>query len=273
MPRSSDDYLGRPRSFEEVEALVFALLKALNIKAAPKLNISWLVEHAFSTLFPHAALIPVRKEEMDESFGLTVYKPTLHILLRQDVYIGLNRNHPLARFVAAHEFGHLVMHRDMPKYLKDGAQEKKLLKNASDMSTEQQADYFALVLLIPRQHLKDCVSLSDIVQKFNVPIKLARLAAKMYKLNLKRLQPYQIIALAQEEEAPFTATRRTIKVAARPPWVRKLQPYEKYNLDIEETDGSQSKDGQACFCCGASAVELHRGYQECETCGSTFVCR
>lgn len=268
----NDDYLGKPRSFEDIEALVGALCKTLNTEIIPKLNIAWLIECVFTKLFPHAAVIPVSSGEIKGALGLTLYEPSPRILLRKDVYIGLNNTHPKSRFIAAHEFGHLVMHSTLPKSLKDGVQEKILLKNASSMSLELQANYFAVALLIPRKYAKTCSSIYEIVDKFNVPIELARLAIDLYKLNTEKMHPYQLCDLAQREDSPFLSDTNFNLSPTYESKNRKIQPYKRMSVEMDALCESAVNQKIACFLCGRFTLEATDAMQKCCTCNSTSRC-
>lgn len=93
----------------------------------------------------------------------------------------------------------------MPKSLKDGRQERKLLSAIQrNMSVEIQADDLAFYLMLPRRLVEQCESLAEIVNGFRVPYKLALEAKRQYGLHhFRKLLPYEVADLMMAEDEPF----------------------------------------------------------------------
>jgi len=195
----SDDYLGRDLSDEQIEERsdAFRGLLGLGDDLAP--DVFFAAESTLPELIPQFALLPRPLSELPNNYALTTYKPPA-ILVREDIYRKGNSD-PRGRAIIAHELGHLLLHRDMPRSLKDGHQERKLLINSLNQSSERQADLVMLGLLVPRRIAIQLETLDNIADRCRVPYQVAELAMNHYGLRLARkLQPYQRLAMISFDE-------------------------------------------------------------------------
>ncbi len=198
-----DDFLGRELSDEKIKALAESWRRQLDIGDNASPDIVWSIEAAFSNKLPHSALIPQTEKELPENLALTIYNPS-RILVRENVYLAARDGHPRARYILAHEFGHVVLHNEMPKSLKDTNQERITLQNLKNMSIERQADTFAHFFLVPEDIARKFHNLSRIVNECLVSVQFGQEAVRKYGLRQKRkLQPYELEALYAAEREPF----------------------------------------------------------------------
>lgn len=114
------------------------------------------------------------KIEMGNDLGRTY--PKQHVIqLREDVYDGLNAGNGMARFTAAHELGHFVLHQD----------ESPMQRGDSVwppyMDSEWQANAFAASLLMPMTLVEKCSSPIDVENHFGVTMTAAKIRWKSYQ--------------------------------------------------------------------------------------------
>ena len=100
---------------------------------------------------------------------------------RSDKFIGVNENreHSFKRFIVAHELGHYFMEDDDRK-LK--IRHRSFAKGKPE--EEQEADYFASCLLMPKKSIKETFKLSY-NEKFNDKLSVAQKLADLYKVPLE----------------------------------------------------------------------------------------
>jgi Zn-dependent peptidase ImmA (M78 family) len=198
-----DDVLGSERSPESIEQIASAYRAFLDVSRDPSPNLGRLIELTLSEYFPQTALIPRETQDMSD-FAVTYFDPP-RIEARLDVYHAEQKGHPRAREIYGHELGHLLLHDALPKSLKDGIQERKLLSDIQRrMSVEEQADLFRLFFLLPRSIVTPMQSLAEVVCICRVPYGLALDAQARYGIrHYRKLQPYEVADLIIAEEEPF----------------------------------------------------------------------
>jgi len=198
-----DDVLGFERSPESVERIAEAYRAFFGISSDPSPDLGRLIELRLAEHFPQTALIPRERAELSD-FAVTYFDPP-RIEARLDVYDAERRGHPRARAIYGHELGHLLLHEALPKSLKDGVQERKLLSDIQRrMSVEEQADLFRLFFLLPRRIITSMSSLTEVVCVCRVPYGLALEAQHRYAIrHFRKLEPYEVADLMTAEEEPF----------------------------------------------------------------------
>jgi hypothetical protein len=195
------DLLTKERTQDEINELAQSWRGLFGVAAEEKPDIRWCVEAQLPTLFPHFALVVRDDGELSSGPAVAEYSPP-RIEIRESAYLGLITSHPVSRFALTHELGHLVLHpHELPKFLKDGVQERHRLAR---MSIENQADEFALFFLVPEHIAIRIRSLVGTVQRCAVPYGLARSACDIYGIRYRKLMPYELADLLTSEEEPFS---------------------------------------------------------------------
>ena len=113
--------------------------------------------------------------EMGDAEGLTCPHGTF-IRLREDVYQQAWDGNGRARFTAAHELGHYVLHAGAPL-----ARVKQSERYPSYRLSEPQANFFAASILMPRRFITDADDASTVAKSHGV----SRVAARN-RLNYLR---------------------------------------------------------------------------------------
>jgi hypothetical protein len=194
------DLLGQERSQAEILELAESWRTLLGVQAEVKPNILWCVEAGLPALFEHFGLRVLPDAEMPLGPAVAVYSPP-RIEIRESYYNAARREHPVSRFALTHELGHVVLHpQELPKFLKDGIQERQRIAR---MSVETQADEFAIFFLVPERIARAIGTISGIVHQCGVPYWLARRACEIYGIRYRKLQPYEIADLLAAEEEPI----------------------------------------------------------------------
>lgn len=199
-----DDFLDRERSPADLEARANGLRDLFRLGSQRRIDFVKLLEVELPELFPQFAVVPRSTAELPGNFAITRFDPP-RIEVREDVWSAAGRFHPRAQVIASHELAHLVTHGGQPKSLKVGPQEHKTRSSIQRaMSVERHADDIGFYFLLPRRELEKCHSLSEIVNDFSVPYKLAVRAKTEYRLRrIRKLQPYEVAHLLTAEEDPF----------------------------------------------------------------------
>lgn len=188
------DLLTVERTFEAIERAIRSLFRRVGATYGQEIDILKFVECYFSRIYPHFALLPVTKASLpDRNIAITRFKEGFFIKVREDIYINASESDARARYVIAHEFAHMMLHRALPKSLMDGKQERMLLCNLENHSVELQADRGAICLLAPRNMCAGTRDALEIQRICNIPAELAKLAAREYGISQKSPQPYERI--------------------------------------------------------------------------------
>lgn len=195
---NDDDYLGRDLTEEQIEYIALAIRDLLQINGDHAPQIYYSVEAHLPDFIPQFGLLPRTHDDLPRHRALTSTRPPT-IQIREDIYHSGDTS-PNSRYILAHELGHLVLHRELPRSLKDGAQERKLIANSQHRSSEQQADTFAVGLLVPRHVAETLGSIGAIMDGCQVPYWIAVKAAKRYGIKARRkLLPYEVQAMQDWE--------------------------------------------------------------------------
>lgn len=122
---------------------------------------------------------PVNLEEIAKFFGISIREGTFHNdsvlgLYKRDaklIFVASSSSKSRKRFTIAHELGHFFLHRDMKQEIFN---RKKLasISNGPLSSTEQEANWFAAGLLMPREatrlYWQDTKDIGDFASIFRV---------------------------------------------------------------------------------------------------------
>jgi hypothetical protein len=157
-------YTAPPMSAATIEALTWQLRQILGWDERPFLPVTELVEFGIPLLTNGAYEYDVRAlAEMGDDHGRVEFDEKL-LVLREDVYDGVNENRGRDRFTACHEVGHVVLHdgRRLSRALPSGHPIKAYL------DPEWQANRFAGALLMPKQMVLRFSTIEQVMREFGV---------------------------------------------------------------------------------------------------------
>uniref|UniRef100_E6VH73 IrrE N-terminal-like domain-containing protein n=1 Tax=Rhodopseudomonas palustris (strain DX-1) TaxID=652103 RepID=E6VH73_RHOPX len=168
-----------PRSGENIEDLADAVREAFGLSDETYFPVVAFVEKGLQHLVSGILFDVVEADTMGARLG-AVNPLTGAFMIREDVYDAAVADNPRHRFTVAHEAGHALMHvgtlNRMPA--SDG-------KVPAYRDPEWQANRFAAALLMPRQLVKKCRSVEEIMQRFGVSREAAELRIKTLKLRIQ----------------------------------------------------------------------------------------
>jgi Zn-dependent peptidase ImmA (M78 family) len=159
----------QPRTRADISILATAVRTALHLGDG-RVAMAPLLEIALPEILPDYEFLIVEDHQMPGAEGFTdLSKPI--ISMPQSVYDALLEACPRARFTAAHELGHLLMH--------SGSHVQYARAEHANVSTdpEWQANEFAGAFLMPEQPFRQCRSVEEAVQRFGVGYKAAQVRA------------------------------------------------------------------------------------------------
>ena len=158
---SGPDFIVPARKWDDIETITQNIRAQFGLLEQPKFPIMEFLEMVVDhQLGVHFQVDP--PSEMGAAEGYTDPHGTF-IILREDVY-----NHGLygqgrARFTAAHEFGHLVLHTNVPLARTAPGQQVEAFRMA-----EPQANQFAAALLMPLSFIKASDSVDLVISRHGV---------------------------------------------------------------------------------------------------------
>ncbi|WP_425248551.1 ImmA/IrrE family metallo-endopeptidase [Chelativorans salis] len=124
---------------------------------------------------------------MDGAEGYTEFDPP-RIVLSESSYQAACRYQGRGRWTAAHELGHLVLHKSAVPLDRAPIRYSKMKELPSYASAEWQANAFAAGFLMPDWLVRDFVDASEIADFFSV----SRSAAKHRLANLGISKPHAV---------------------------------------------------------------------------------
>ncbi len=140
---SSGSYIVPARSRADIEALAVTVRTTLGLQEQAYFPIIAVIEPVLSRLLPDYVFRVGEIAEMGRAEGHTSPDGT-YIELREDVYEKACYGDGRARFTAAHELGHLVMHTNIVLMRAPEGQ-----KTPAYCDSEWQANLFAAAILMP----------------------------------------------------------------------------------------------------------------------------
>lgn len=137
-------------------------------------NMCGILEHHLPNLVPQyefAVLEQIELEDGGYAEGQTEFDPP-RITLRVETYLLLVQDNPRARFTAAHEIGHLLLHEGLRTL--NRMPEKSVAKFRSK-SAEWQANEFAAAFLAPEHLLRGFQSPEEAAEMMRVSLRVAQI--------------------------------------------------------------------------------------------------
>lgn len=165
----ADNYVVPPRSWSDIADLTTAVRERFGLAEVPRFPIMELIERVLDHQLNWLHLRVGMPDEMGGAEGLT-HPAGDHITLREDVYQKAWALDGRARFTAAHELGHWVMHTNVPL-----ARMSPGVKYAPYELAEQQANAFAAELLMPRDFIMRSDTPLAVASRHAVSLEAARI--------------------------------------------------------------------------------------------------
>lgn len=170
---------------------VAAALRSVADTSRPYFNIINYLNHLITARRGTKDQINLDKYSRDypdpDSHASVTFRPlALHVA--EDIWSKAHEDDPFARFVLAHELGHITLHRfDEHKFSSDPT--RRISFAEKEHSAEWQADVFALHFLMP-DHLVKKLKVPDVLEAAcMVPLHWARARVEMFNSQKKVLTP------------------------------------------------------------------------------------
>lgn len=172
---SGQDYRVPPQSRSSIRTLVNSLRGTFRI-SGPYFPIMEVIEFALPQILPGFELEIGDVNEMGGTHGLT-YPQESRLILREDVYDGALAGNGRDRMTAAHELGHLLLHKNIAFARSVPGVEIRAFE-----SSEWQAKCFSGELLVPATHISvfKQMSVEDVARTCGVSV-----VAAQYQVNIK----------------------------------------------------------------------------------------
>lgn len=169
---SGQDYVVPPLSWAIIDTMGENLRAQFGLSLEPRFPIYEFVEKVLDHKLGMIEFQVGERAEMGFAEGFT-HPQGKFIMIREDVYEQGVRGQGRARFTAAHELGHLVMHTNIP--LARAPSGTKAFQLA-----EPQANQFASALLMPRRFLQPTDTPETLADRHGVSKEAARLRLQYF---------------------------------------------------------------------------------------------
>jgi len=156
-----------PLSWRDIEGVADDLRAALGLMSTCYFPVGFVIEQVLEEQLPGYVFDVGDFELMGSAEGETAPDGSF-IRLRDDVYEALHSNDGRARFTAAHELGHFLLHRNVPM------QRATPGSIQTFRNSEAQANHFAACVLMPTNLILPGMSARDIAHQFCVSAKAAQ---------------------------------------------------------------------------------------------------
>lgn len=164
---SSENYLVPPRSWENIGITADKLRNSFGLGDEPYFPVFDFLERILDQRLGLVRFEVEDFEGMDGAEGLTDPNGEF-IALREDVYLKGVEHDGRARFTAAHELGHFILHTNIPLARAPTHGQTKIFR-----LSEPQANQFAAEILMPRKFITPNDSIQSIVSRHGVSYEAA----------------------------------------------------------------------------------------------------
>ncbi len=171
-----------PRSRKQLEEIAANVRANLGLSAGGRVSMQPLLEETLYDVLDDYGFQVRRDKEMGHMDGLTDDRKPI-IYLKESVYHRLERGEGSARMIAAHEFGHLVLHCGMPTFRAFSEEYQPLY------DPERQANIFAAAFLMPETSFRKCVTVREVMRRFGVSQDAAMYRARILKHKFEQSRP------------------------------------------------------------------------------------
>lgn len=157
----------RPMTKKEIELVVEAMRDVFRL-GSKGVQMANLLETVLPEVLPGYHFFVLPDEEMPGMAGVTTTGGEYTIYLSDSTYQSLCDGDPDARHIAAHEFGHLILHsHQTPMFA-------KRTRNDDRVDPEWQADRFADSWLAPTDGVRKCRSARHLAAKYGLSDEVAQ---------------------------------------------------------------------------------------------------
>lgn len=154
------------RSENEIEQIAMEVRNGFQI-GTKNVRMENLIEVVLREALPGYNFFVLPDEDMPDLAGVTAVGEYT-IYLANSVYEALCAGDPEARYVAAHEFGHLLLHSQQQLFL------AKRKHDNHHVDPEWQADRFADFWLAPTEGVRTCRSPAHVAAKYAISDEMAK---------------------------------------------------------------------------------------------------
>jgi len=166
------DFIVPPVSWAYLHQTTSQLRKAFGLENERRFPVLEFIENVLCAQMEMVDFQVWSKEEMKSAEGYTCPKGTF-LALREDVYLSACAGEGRARFTAAHELGHFVLHSNRPLAR---VPDRSVVKPY--MLAEPQAHRFAAELLMPREHMQPTDTVPVVMARHGVSSEAAAIRIK-----------------------------------------------------------------------------------------------
>jgi hypothetical protein len=196
----SHEYRVAPKSRIQIELLACAWREALGVPSSCQVpNMVSILENELPGLFSDFALVVKPDDIMDGAEGYTEFAPP-RIVLSDRSYDAASNQIGRGRWTAAHELGHLVLHKAAVPFERAVGTYTKMQKLQVFESAEWQANAFAAGFLMPEHLVRDFIDPGEIATFFSVSRQAAENRIKTLGLVVKRTIPPQVAETIHQME-------------------------------------------------------------------------
>ncbi len=177
-----NDRIVAPRTKRELEAIAENVRLALDLDLDGRVAMMPILEQVLYDTIEGYEFHVEEDKVMGRLEGLTDTQRPI-IKLKNSVYQALERGDGRARFTAAHEFGHLVLHCGLPTYRAFSDEYQPL------HDPERQANIFAAAFLMPASAFRSCRSVKEAMRNFGTSHDAVMCRARNLNHRLEPLRP------------------------------------------------------------------------------------
>lgn len=154
------------RSANDIKRIVRGLLEQAGFAGRRHFNVVQLFNWLAANLKGGIEL-PQYSPEGGEPSAYVSFRPNLALYIDQEILNLANIGDPRARYILAHEIGHIVMH-NYDELAFSNVGENLLKAPPAERSAENQANIFAHFILVPDEALQGNRSIEDIAAEISV---------------------------------------------------------------------------------------------------------
>ena len=187
----TDDIYVRTRTDDEIAGLALSMRTVLGVpNEAPAPDVLLSLENELPRYIEQFALLPVADGSLGRGRPARASFRPPKIEIENSSYVRLSLGQAQARFDAAHELGHLILHNDGPATLAKNRTAGNIVYVArSDMSGEKQADQFSAEFLAPQHIVRLCGSWEEVAEWCLIPPTWAKDVFRRYGENRRVVLP------------------------------------------------------------------------------------
>lgn len=167
------------RTHQEIESTASLLRELLGLTPLEPVPMARLIELALPRVFDDFELHVLEDAEMP-GVEASVHSTRMQMYMSETTYGALLNDQARARFTAAHEVGHIILHCG------EHVRYARLARLADEVNPEWQADVFAAALLMPEKGFRACKSIEEAQAVFGVGFRAASKRAKTLKHKWKQ---------------------------------------------------------------------------------------